>query len=145
MASTVPPGRGLLCITTQALRAWLLSTCPSGTKALLPSNRLTNILAPHAPTPIRPYAHTPIRPYAHTPIRPYAQRFPPRPHAPLHRPFVRDLGVQIVLAVVLVAFHLVRTVVGSAFLGIALFGFWAKLRGHFCFHPGDQVIEPFDV
>jgi hypothetical protein len=39
MTSTVPPGRGPLCITTQALRAWLLSACP-GTKAIRPSERL---------------------------------------------------------------------------------------------------------
>jgi hypothetical protein len=30
--STVPPGRDPLCIGTQALRAWLRSACPSGTK-----------------------------------------------------------------------------------------------------------------
>jgi hypothetical protein len=45
MTSTVPPGRGSFCITTQALRAWLLSCCPSGTKSIRPSKRLTVILA----------------------------------------------------------------------------------------------------
>jgi hypothetical protein len=30
--STVPPRRDPLCIGSQALRAWLRSTCPSGTK-----------------------------------------------------------------------------------------------------------------
>jgi len=37
MTSTVPPGQGPLRITTQALRAWLLSGCPAGTKAIRPS------------------------------------------------------------------------------------------------------------
>jgi hypothetical protein len=32
-----PSGTGALCIATQALRAWLLSACPSGTKAIRPS------------------------------------------------------------------------------------------------------------
>jgi hypothetical protein len=45
MTSTVPPGRGPRCIDIQALRAWLLSACPSGTKAILPLKRLTIILA----------------------------------------------------------------------------------------------------
>jgi hypothetical protein len=44
-ASTVPPGTGPLCIATQALRAWLLSACPSGTKAIRLSKRLIIILA----------------------------------------------------------------------------------------------------
>ena len=35
--SAVPPGDWALCIATQALRAWLLSACPSGTKAIRPS------------------------------------------------------------------------------------------------------------
>jgi hypothetical protein len=35
MTSTVPPRRGPLCIATQALRAWLLSACPSGDKSHL--------------------------------------------------------------------------------------------------------------
>jgi hypothetical protein len=35
--STVPPGRGPLYTATQALRAWLRSACPSGTKAIRPS------------------------------------------------------------------------------------------------------------
>ncbi len=34
-----PSGTGPLCIATQALRAWLLSACPSGTKAIRPSKR----------------------------------------------------------------------------------------------------------
>jgi hypothetical protein len=29
-----PSGTGPLCIATQALRTWLLSACPSGTKAV---------------------------------------------------------------------------------------------------------------
>src|SRR5271165_7225105 len=33
-----PSGTGPLCIATQALRAWLLSACPSGTKATHPSS-----------------------------------------------------------------------------------------------------------
>jgi hypothetical protein len=45
MTSTVPSGRGPLGIATQALRAWLLSDCPSGTKAFRPSKRLIIILA----------------------------------------------------------------------------------------------------
>src|SRR6202021_2240295 len=36
---------GPLCIATQALRAWLLSACPSGAKAIRPSKRHTIILA----------------------------------------------------------------------------------------------------
>jgi hypothetical protein len=48
MTSTVPPGRGPLCIASQALRASLLSACPSGTKAILPSKRLRIILVPYA-------------------------------------------------------------------------------------------------
>ena len=35
-----PSGTGPLCIATQALRAWLLAACPSGTKAIHPSKRL---------------------------------------------------------------------------------------------------------
>jgi hypothetical protein len=35
-----PSGTGALCIATQALRAWLLSPCPSGTKAIRPSKGL---------------------------------------------------------------------------------------------------------
>ena len=38
-------GTGSLCIATQALHAWLLSACPSGTKAIRPSKRHTIILA----------------------------------------------------------------------------------------------------
>ena len=38
-------GTGSLCIATQALRAWLLSACPSGTNAIRPSKRHTIILA----------------------------------------------------------------------------------------------------
>jgi hypothetical protein len=38
--STVPPGTGALCVATQALRAWLLSASPSGTKAIRPSKGL---------------------------------------------------------------------------------------------------------
>ena len=45
MASTVPPGRGPLCIDVQALRAWLRSACPSGTKAILPSKVPQNYLS----------------------------------------------------------------------------------------------------
>jgi hypothetical protein len=41
---TVPPGRGLSA-PTQALRAWLLSACPSRTKAILRSKRRTMNLA----------------------------------------------------------------------------------------------------
>ena len=41
-----PSGTGPLCIDTQALRAWLLSVCPSGTKAIRPSKRHTIILTP---------------------------------------------------------------------------------------------------
>jgi hypothetical protein len=38
---TRPPLRdGALCIATQALRAWLVSVCPSGTKAVRPSGGL---------------------------------------------------------------------------------------------------------
>src|ERR1700726_562900 len=33
-----PSGTGALCIATQALRAWLLSACPSGTKAIRPAD-----------------------------------------------------------------------------------------------------------
>jgi hypothetical protein len=40
-----PSGTGPLCIATQALRAWLRSACPSGTKAIRPSKRQTIILA----------------------------------------------------------------------------------------------------
>jgi hypothetical protein len=37
-----PFGTGPLCISTQALRAWLLSGCPSGTKTIRPSpNKLS--------------------------------------------------------------------------------------------------------
>jgi hypothetical protein len=35
-----PSGTGPLCIFTQALRARLLSCCPSGTKTIRPSKRL---------------------------------------------------------------------------------------------------------
>jgi hypothetical protein len=35
-----PSGTGTLCIATQALRAWLRSRCPSGTKAIRPSKGL---------------------------------------------------------------------------------------------------------
>src|ERR1700759_3010515 len=35
-----PSGTGSLYIATQALRAWLRSACPSGTKALRPSKDL---------------------------------------------------------------------------------------------------------
>jgi hypothetical protein len=45
MTSTVLPGRGPLWIATQALRAWLLSACPSGTKATPHLSDLTIILA----------------------------------------------------------------------------------------------------
>src|ERR1700722_5856287 len=45
MPSTGPSGTGSLCISTQALRAWLQSACPSGTKAIRPSQRLTIIFA----------------------------------------------------------------------------------------------------
>src|SRR5271167_2768280 len=34
MTSTVPPGRSRFTSIPEALRAWLLSTCPSGTKAI---------------------------------------------------------------------------------------------------------------
>jgi hypothetical protein len=40
-----PSGTGPLCIATRALRAWLRSACPSGTKAIRPSKRQTIILA----------------------------------------------------------------------------------------------------
>jgi hypothetical protein len=56
MASTVPPGREPLCIGTQALRAWLLSASPSGTKAILPSTRLRIILALMGATQGEPWA-----------------------------------------------------------------------------------------
>ena len=45
MTSTVPSGTKPLSIATQALRAWLLSARPSGTKAIRLSKRLTSILA----------------------------------------------------------------------------------------------------
>jgi hypothetical protein len=45
MTSTVHPGRGLSASLPRALRAWLLSACPSGTQAIRPSKRLTIILA----------------------------------------------------------------------------------------------------
>jgi hypothetical protein len=35
-----PSGTGPLYIVAQALRAWLLSACPSGTKAIRPSKGL---------------------------------------------------------------------------------------------------------
>ena len=34
MTSTVPPGRSRFTSIPEALRAWLLSACPSGTKAI---------------------------------------------------------------------------------------------------------------
>jgi hypothetical protein len=37
MTSTVPPGPGGSLHRYQALRAWLRSACPSGTKAIRPS------------------------------------------------------------------------------------------------------------
>jgi hypothetical protein len=40
-----PSGTRPVCIANQALRAWLQSTCPSGTKAIRPLYRLTIILA----------------------------------------------------------------------------------------------------
>jgi hypothetical protein len=39
MTSTVPPGRGLSASLIQALRACVLSACPSGTEAIRPSKR----------------------------------------------------------------------------------------------------------
>ena len=41
MPLSVPPD-GSLCISTQALRAWLLSSCPSGTKTIRPAKRLAS-------------------------------------------------------------------------------------------------------
>jgi hypothetical protein len=64
---------------------------------------------------------------------------------PLDRPFVRNLGIEVVVAVFFVSFHFVRTVVGTAFLGIVLFRFWAQFSGHFGFHPGDQIIQPLQM
>ena len=46
-----PSGTEPLCIAPQALRAWLLSACPSGTKAIRPSRRLPIILALMGITP----------------------------------------------------------------------------------------------
>src|SRR5271165_4386675 len=43
MTSAVPPGRGSFCIATQALRTWLLSRCPSGTKYIHPPRLLLKL------------------------------------------------------------------------------------------------------
>ncbi len=46
------------------------------------------------------------------------------------------------LAVFLVAFNLVSTGIGCTFVRIMLFGLCTEIRGHFCLHSGDQIIEP---
>jgi hypothetical protein len=42
-----PSGTGALCIATQALRAWLLSACPSRTKAIRPGSQRLGVELRH--------------------------------------------------------------------------------------------------